>query len=276
MRQRIFALMGYLLRTLFTSLPGLLYLIFSLMYWLVFFPPDQQTPDFDNYALIIGGWGAVLSFLITLTVSARANESTHYPWVVRLPSKVEYLTAVFLTTFVSATLLQIVVALLGLIGGPDISFAHFMEIPPIWIAVNVLTAVLALHASDFVAVGWSRIYIYGVLAVFLFGQNINNVVASWLSGRFNRMSNFFSGRQLISLSDLSSQAAQWLSNDGASNLQEAFGFIFWPFRAIVDAVIEGYFDTTQALAPAILLLYATILFMLAADLFANKDLDFTE
>jgi len=39
---------------------------------------------------------------------------------------------------------------------------------------------------------------------------------------------------------------------------------------------HGFFDTTQALAPAVILLYATILFMLAADFFASKDLDFTE
>jgi hypothetical protein len=68
----------------------------------------------------------------------------------------------------------------------------------------------------------------------------------------------------------------WLIRDGTEKLQQMFGFIFWPFRAISEAILQGSFKPTQALAPAILMLYATILFMLAADLFANKDLDFTE
>jgi hypothetical protein len=55
-----------------------------------------------------------------------------------------------------------------------------------------------------------------------------------------------------------------------------FSLLFWPFKAVADATIQGVFNPTQALAPAIILLYAAILFMLAADLFATKDLDFTE
>jgi len=64
--------------------------------------------------------------------------------------------------------------------------------------------------------------------------------------------------------------------EGTETLRQLFGFIFWPFHAISEAIFQGFFNPTQALAPAILLLYATILFMLAADLFANKDVDFTE
>jgi hypothetical protein len=44
----------------------------------------------------------------------------------------------------------------------------------------------------------------------------------------------------------------------------------------LEAIIAGGFNTVQALAPAVLLLYATILFMLAADLFATKDIEFVE
>jgi hypothetical protein len=45
---------------------------------------------------------------------------------------------------------------------------------------------------------------------------------------------------------------------------------------MTDAIIQGYFSAEQALAPAVLLLYATILFMLAADLFAAKDIELME
>jgi len=52
--------------------------------------------------------------------------------------------------------------------------------------------------------------------------------------------------------------------------------VSWPVEAIVEAVIQGYFTTGQAFAPAVMLVYATALFLLASDLFARKDLFLTE
>jgi hypothetical protein len=276
MTQRIWTLTAFFLRNLFTSLTGLIYLILALIYWYIFFPPQQGTPDYDNYVLIIGGLGAALSFLIALSLAARANEAANYPFLVRLPSKVEYLTAVLFSAFIATTLLQLLVALLALFEGPDMTLLLALDIPPVWIAVNVLAAVLALHASDFATAGWSRVYIFGILAVFLFGQNINESVTSWLAERVGRLSSFFLSRDMIALGDVINTFIAWLTRDGTETLQQLFGFIFWPFRAISDAIFQGFFNPIQALAPAILMLYATILFMLAADLFANKDVDFTE
>lgn len=276
MKQRIWTLTTFFLQNLFTSFAGLIYLILALVYWYLFFPPDQGTPDYDNYVLIIGGLGAALSFLMTLSLAARANEAANYPFLVRLPSKVEYLTAVLLSTIIATTGLQLLVALLALFEGPDMTLPLALDIPPIWIAVNILAAVLALHASDLATAGWSRVYIFGILAIFLFGQNINDSVTNWLAERFGRLSSFFLSRDIISLSDAASTFSGWLTREGTETIQQVFGFIFWPFRAISDAILQGSFNPTQALAPAILMLYATILFMLAADLFANKDVDFTE
>ena len=81
---------------------------------------------------------------------------------------------------------------------------------------------------------------------------------------------------MASLASPMNSLSSWLTTEGTETLQRVFGFIFWPFRAISEAIIGGSFNATQALAPAILILYATILFMLAADLFANKDVDFIE
>ena len=276
MRQRVWALTRFFLRNMATSLTGVIYLILSLAYWYFFFPPRQGTPHFDNYVLIIGGLGAALSFLIALSMAARANEAAHYPLIVRLPSKVEFLTAVLLSTLITTIFLQLLVALLALVGGPNMSLGRVLEIPPIWIAVNVLAAVLAMHASDFVTAGWSRVYIFGVLAVFLFGQNINDTVTRWLAERFGRLGSFFFSQNMAALASPMNSLSSWLTTEGTETLQCVFGFIFWPFRAISEAVIDGSFNPTQALAPAILILYATILFMLAADLFANKDVDFIE
>ncbi len=62
----------------------------------------------------------------------------------------------------------------------------------------------------------------------------------------------------------------------ANLIDQVFGLIFWPFSATANAIVNGSFTLVQALAPAIILLYATVLFILAATLFSRKDLYLTE
>jgi hypothetical protein len=189
---------------------------------------------------------------------------------------VEYLTAVLISAVIAATTLQLLVALLALYNGLDLSLARTLEIPPVWLSPNILAAVLALHASDFVTKGWSRVYVYGSLALFLFGQGVGERIGPWLGERLSRLSATLMGRGWTDLGTSFFRLINWLNGDGVGAISALFGTIFWPFRAIADAVIAGSFSATQALAPAVLLLYATILFLLAADLFATKDIDFTE
>jgi hypothetical protein len=276
MRRRIWVLTNFLLRRLFLSLSGVIYVIMALVYWVVFFPPQQRTPDFDNYFLIIGAFGAVLTFLVTLTLASRANEAANYPLVVRLPSRVEYLTAVLLSAIVGAGLLQLLVAGLALFRGPSALWPQILEVPPVWLSTNILAAMLALHASDFVTAGWSRVYVFGLLAFFLFGQSSGGTLFSWLATRLNGISSSLMQQSWFGLANYFSRSANWLLTGGGERLENALGFLFWPFRAVNEAVLNGYFTPSQALAPAVLLLYATILFLLAADIFANKDLDFVE
>jgi hypothetical protein len=67
-----------------------------------------------------------------------------------------------------------------------------------------------------------------------------------------------------------------LSGGGETLLSGVLNIVFWPFRAIGDATINGFFTPIEALAPAVLVFYASILFLIAADLFAAKDLEMTE
>ncbi|MCK5922722.1 MAG: hypothetical protein KAG66_17400, partial [Methylococcales bacterium] len=69
MRKRILTLTRYFLQSLLFSVTGVLYIIFALLYWAVFFPPGQTTPDIENYVLLIGGFGVVLAFIVTLTLA---------------------------------------------------------------------------------------------------------------------------------------------------------------------------------------------------------------
>jgi hypothetical protein len=74
-------------------------------------------------------------------------------------------------------LLQGLVALLALYNGPGFSL-RLLELPPLWLALNVLAIVLALHASDFVTDGWSRVYVYGTLALLIISQNSSGLLVN--------------------------------------------------------------------------------------------------
>ncbi len=278
MTQRILALSGYFFRSLLRSLTGLMYILLGLAYWRVMFSPDQRTPDASYYILVLAAFGVGLTFLSTLTIASRANQAAHVAWIVRLPSRVEYLTAVLLTSVLFATTLQLLLAGLALFRGPDLPLSQIMLIPPIWLALNALTAVLALHATDFVASGWSRIILFGLIAIFLVGQSFNakSSLTTWLILSINDLSRSMMGSGWIIIASPLNSFSGWLQQDGPAALSNLFSLPFWPFHAIADAVVAGSFNTSQALAPAVLLLYATLLIMLAADIFANKDMDLTE
>lgn len=276
MIRRLFVLTGYFLRNIFFSLAGSIYIILALAYWAIFFPPGQGTPDLDNYFLIIGAFGAAMTFLATLTIAARAYRAENYPLVVRLPSRAEYITAVFTSALLFTFVLQLLIAVLALIRGPQLSLGKMLEIPPLWISINLLAAMLALHASDMVASGWSRVVIFGVLAILLIGQNLVERFTSGLAAAVSSLSSVFYAQQWVTIADAFGRLSAWLYGVGSETLGKVLGVVFWPFNAITDAVLAGYFTPTQALAPAILVLYATILFLIASDLFATKDLDMSE
>ena len=94
MIQRILILAGYFSKNVFFSLTGLLLLILSIIYWAIFFPPGQGTPDIENYIILIGAHGAAATFLVTLAVCSKAESMANFPVLVRPPGRVEYLIAV--------------------------------------------------------------------------------------------------------------------------------------------------------------------------------------
>ncbi|GJM42862.1 MAG: hypothetical protein DHS20C20_31440 [Ardenticatenaceae bacterium] len=273
MIQRISILTRYFVRTLLFSLTGVFYLLLTLAFWFLLFNPQQQTPDVAYYRLLIGGFGAGFAFLITLSVASRANNAQHYPFLVRLKSRVEFVTAVLLSSLFISLVYQLLLMLLALINGPSLTLGTLLEIPPIWLAPMLLMAVVALHASDFITIGWSRIYVFGVLAVLLFGQGMQN---DSLASMSTSLSRYAINQGWVEISTNLENYANTLSQSDDNVISRLFGFVFWPFEALTEGITNGYFTANQSLAPAILLLYATVLFLLAVDLFANKDLEFTE
>lgn len=276
MIQRILILIGYFSKSVFFSLSGLILLILSIVYWAVFFPPGQGTPDFENYIILIGALGAAATFLTTLAVSSKAGRMENFPLIVRLPSRVEYLVAVLVSSIFIGLILQLLVAGLAIIRGPELTTARLIAIPPMWLSINFLAAILAMHASDLVTAGWSRVVIFGLLAVALILNSASLSPETWFSDRLSDLADLFSRINLMWFSDLSASAAAWAYDSPLSGLARVATIIFWPFRAMADAVFAGNFTPSQALAPAVVVLYGAILFLIAATLFAGKDLEFME
>lgn len=276
MSQRVMALTRYFWRRTLVSLSGVLYIIVTLAFWYLFFDPGQGSTNPAYYVLIIGAFGAAATFLLTLSVASRGNLAEHYPLVVRLPSRVEYLTAVFLAAVLLGFTLQGGVALLALYRGPDAIVGLWLEAIPVWTAVNILAAVLALHASDLVTMGWSRVVVYGTIALLLMSQYQTTSGSGWLVETSARLGRTLLGEGYQGIGQWLLSFSQWLTGETLARISDILSYAFWPFAAFTDAIVEGYYDPMQAMAPAVLLLYATLLFLLAADIFTSKDLDFTE
>jgi hypothetical protein len=246
-------------------------------FYIIFFDPRQRTPDLDYYTLVLGLFGLTFSFIVTLTVSARANQAAHYPLIVKLPSRIEYLSAVMVASLLYALTMQIVIASIALVlNGPDVTFRQMLDIPPLWIAGDVLFVIIALHASDLVAKGWSRVYVFTVLGILLYLQSGLGLIGDWLFGLFNRLGSAFAGRGLDALAGIFYDLATWFTSDGTQLIEDVFGIVFWPFDAIIDATIRGHFSPIQALAPSLILIYASLMFVLAAHFYSHKDLLLSE
>jgi hypothetical protein len=275
--QRVLVLSGYLFRSLLFSLGGLLYILLALAFYLVMFAPGQRTPDADYFILVIGVFGLVLSFLVTLTVSSHANQAVHFPFLVRLPSRPEYLTAVLTASLALSMLLQATVAIAALLaGGPTLRLIHLLQIPPIWIAGQILFSVLALHASDLVTSGWSRVYVFGLIGFLLYFPRVLAPLSGWLAGVASSAGSTFLTQGWTVPSDAAFGVNRWLLGSGPETLTQLLRAPFWPFTAIGGAIRGGSLGYIEALAPAIVLLYAAGLFVMASAFFSAKDLFLTE
>jgi hypothetical protein len=133
-----------------------------------------------------------------------------------------------------------------------------------------------MHASDLVTSGWSRVILFGMLAIALILNSAAASPNSWFYERLSGLAEIFARINLMWFSDLLASAAEWANNSPLTGIARFAAILFWPFKAMADATFAGTFTPSQALAPAVLLLYGATLFLIAATLFTGKDLEFVE
>lgn len=274
---RIFTLTRYLFRSLVFSLGGLLYILLAFAFYIVFFDPRQSTPDIDYYALLFGLFGIALAFLVTLSVASRANKAIHLPLIVRLESRIEYLTAVLITSVIYTMMVQFIFAIVAYFAnGPALDLADIISIPILWISADVLLVTVALHATDMVTKDWSRVYVFAIIGLLLYLNSEFDLISNWLATGLNSLGRSLASGGTIQIANLFFEAANWFSQDSTTIIDRFVDLVFWPFTAISQGLINGSFSLLQALAPALILFYAALMFVLASSFFATKDLFFTE
>ena len=237
---RIWTLTLFLVRDLFLSLAGIAPLAAALAFGLIAFEYGMDQPQF----ITVAGIGiACICLWTTLLLAGRANRATSYPLVARLGQRAELLAALVLGGLGITALLAILITAANLLAGRlTLEFPSVLWILPTWLALWLLAATLALPLSALVGRDGSHL-------------------AGWVLFTALLIANDQKSR-------LQAYRLEWLTR--------AVTAILWPVNTLLTQASAGIHDRSFFLALGLTLTYAALLFGLAAQLFAGKDLLWTE
>jgi hypothetical protein len=233
---RTWTLALFLTRDLFLSLTGIVPLAAALAFGLIAFEYGMDQPQFFTVAgLGIG----MICLLTTLLLASRANRASSYLLVARLHHRAEILAALLLSSLGITTVLALLIAAANLLAGRlTLEFPSLLWLLPTWLALWLMLSALALILSALSSRDGSNLVAY-LLVVGLLLVNDQRVMLE--------------GRRL-----------GWLSRAAAA--------VLWPVSTLLSRATADLHDRSYFLALALTLLYALLLFGLAAQLFVDKDL----
>lgn len=233
---RIWTLSLYLTRCLFRSLAGVIPLAYALVFGLVAFEYGMDQSQF----ITVGGLGiGGICLLATVLLTSQANRAGFYPLLARLRRRSELLGAAGLGGLGTTAILALLITVTSLLTHRLIlHFPSLLWIAPTWLALWLFLTSLSLSLSSLVNRNGSQLLGYVVVV----GVLVANDRESWLIGR------------------------------GLDWLVRAVDFFLWPLSTLLTNASAGDHGRTYFLALAGTLVYALLLFALAAQLFERKDL----
>lgn len=238
--KRIVTLTSFLIRDLFRSLAGIVPLACTLAFGIIAFEYGMDQPQFITVAGV--GMGAIC-LATTLLLASRANRASSVLLVARLHRRSELLAALVLSSLSITTALALLMALANLLAGRlTLDFPSALWIVPTWLPIWLLAASLALPLSGLVGRGGSHLVGYLLLAGLLIANDRKTYLAS--------------------------HGMNWLSR-----IVEA---VQWPVNMLLAQATAGVNDWDYVLAWALTCAYAVVIFVLAASLFDDKDLLWSE
>lgn len=238
--KRPWTLAWFLVQDLFGSLAGIVPLAVAFVFGTLAFEYGMDQAQFVTVAGV--GIGATC-MLTTLLLAGRANRASSYLLVARLHGRSELLVALVLSSLGITAVLAVLITAGNLFAGRlTLELPSALWILPSWLALWLLAVALALPLSALVSRGGSHLAGFLMLAVLLVA---------------NDQKAMFGSRDL-----------DWLVR--------AVNTVLWPVNMLLARTSAGIHDRTYFLALVLTLAYATSLFLLAVQLFADKDLLWTE
>jgi hypothetical protein len=238
--KRPWTLAWFLVRDLFRSLAGIVPLAAGLVFGILAFEYGMDQAQFITVAGV--GIGATC-MLTALLLASRANRAASYLLVARLHNRSELLVALVLSSLGITAVLAVLITVGNLLAGRlTLDFPSGLWILPSWLALWLLAVALALPLSALVSRGGSHLAGFLMLAVLLVANDQKAM--------------------------LRSRDLDWLVR--------AVNTVLWPVNTLLARASAGIHDRTYFLALVLTLAYAASLFVLAVQLFADKDLLWTE
>lgn len=233
---RIRTLTWFLVRELFCSPAGVIPLAAAMAFGLIAFEYGMDQPQFISVAGV--GTGA-LCLLSGLLLASRVGRAWSYPLFAHLKRRSEMLAAIVLASVGITFVLSLFITAGNLLAGRlTLDFPSCLWIlltwPPLWL----LAAALALPLSPLTARAGSHLAGWVVLAALLVGHD---------------------------------QAAR-LRQGGMERVADAISVVFWPVTTLMARASAGVYDRSYLLALGLTMAYAAVLFVLASEAFADKDL----
>jgi hypothetical protein len=231
---------SYLLLDLSRSLAGVVPLALALAFGIIAFEYGMDQAQFITVAGIgIGG----ICLVTGLLLASRANRASSYLLVARLHHRAELLVAIVLASFAATTTLGLLVGVANLLAGRlTLDFPSALWILPTWLPLWLLAATLALSLSSLVERGGSHLIGYVLLAGLL----------------------------------IANDRKAFLTRKGVDWLARLVSAALWPISTLTEQASAGIHGRDYAMAWVLTCIYALLLFTLAAALFGDKDLLWSE
>jgi hypothetical protein len=233
---RIRTLTWFLVRELSRSPAGIVPLAAALAFGLIAFEYGMDQPQFITVAGVGTGGICLLSALL---LAGRANRAWSYPLIARLRHRGELLAAIVLASLTITAVLSLFIGLGNLlVGRLALDFPSALWILLTWPALWLLAAALALPLSSLTARAGSHLAGWVLLAALLVGQD----------------------------------QAPRLRSRGLDQVTQAISLLLWPPTTLLSRASAGVHDLSYLLALVLTVAYAAVLFVLASQVFADKDL----
>jgi len=237
---RLWTLTLYLVRELFGALAGIVPLAAAVAFGLIAFEYGMDQAQL----ITVGGLGiGTIGFLATLLLAGKADRAASFPILGRLRRRAELLGSILVGGLGITWILAIAIVVANLLAGRlTLSSPSLLWIMPTWTAVWLFVTALALSLSALVSRNGSNLLGYLLVVAVLVANDRK--------------------------ADLLDRGAGW-----AVRIVER---LVWPVGTLLSRASAEVHDQTYFAAAAATLACAAALFLLAAFLFRDKDLLWSE